>query len=158
MVAMHRVRLAAIALALTAGSPAAGQEFMTASVAQKFVAGKLFSYTCFDGTEGSGRIFADGSATGTIKPMGRGEERHMRLPAGTLFVQDERVCASLRGLPFQPCFNLVKTSNTGFRGSIAGLSFMYCEFERGGQTQLVRRRAPQLQLRGSLAGTVPAVP
>jgi hypothetical protein len=26
-----------------------------------FVVGKLFSYTCFDGTAGLGRIFADGS-------------------------------------------------------------------------------------------------
>jgi hypothetical protein len=152
---MVRARVIAIALAVSAASPALAQEIMNASVAQKFVAGKLFSYVCFDGTEGSGKIFADGSAVGTIKPMGRGEERYMRLPAGTLFIQEERVCASLRGLPFQPCFNLVKTSETGFRGSIAGMSFMYCEFERGGSTQLVRRRAPQLQLRGSLANAVP---
>jgi hypothetical protein len=152
---MYRARVVAFALAVCVGSPAVSQEIMTASVAQKFVAGKQFSYVCFDGTEGTGKIFGDGSAVGTIRPMGRGEERYMRLPAGTLFVQQERVCASLRGLPFQPCFNLVKTSDSGFRGSISGMSFMYCEFERGTSTQLVRRRAPQLQLRGSLANAVP---
>lgn len=152
---MYRAHVVALAVTVCAASPAVSQEIMTASAAENFVAGKLFSYVCFDGTEGSGKIFRDGSATGTIKPMGSGSERHMRLPPGTLYVRDERVCASLRGLPFQPCFNLVKTSETGFRGSIAGMSFMYCEFERGGSTQLVRRRAPQLQLRGSLANAVP---
>ena len=36
--------------------------------------GKLFSYTCFDGTVGMGRIFADGSVVGTIRLGGRGEK------------------------------------------------------------------------------------
>lgn len=153
---MHCARLVAFALVFAAGSSASGQELMNASTATKFVAGKQFSYVCFDGTEGSGKIFADGSAIGTIKPMGRGETRYMRLPAGTLFVQEERVCANLRGLPFQPCFNLAKTSETSFRGSVSGMSFMYCEFERGSLTQVAaRRRAPQLQLRGSLANAIP---
>jgi hypothetical protein len=137
-------------LFLASALPAPAQEYMTAATAEKFVAGKLFSYACFDGTEGSGRIFADGSASGTIRPMGRGDMRNITLPPGTLYVRGERVCASLRGLPFDPCFNLVKTSDTGFRGSIAGLSFMYCEFERG-QTQIARRRAPLLGIRGTFA-------
>jgi hypothetical protein len=155
---MHRAHLVALALVLFVATPAAGQEILTADAAQKFVAGKQFSYSCFDGTEGSGKIFSDGSAIGTIRPMGRGDARHMRLPAGTLFVREERVCASLRGLPFEPCFNLVRTSESGFRGSISGMSFMYCEFERGAPTQLARRRAPQMELRGVLAGAGPGVP
>jgi hypothetical protein len=141
-----------LTLALSAVQPAAAQEILTADAAQKFVAGKLFSYSCFDGTEGSGKIFSDGSAIGTIRPMGQGEARQMRLPAGTLFVREERVCATLRGLPFEPCFNLTRTSETSFRGSVSGLGFMYCEFERGGQTQLARRRVPRMELRGALAG------
>ncbi|MEX0590330.1 MAG: hypothetical protein WD207_04520 [Xanthobacteraceae bacterium] len=155
---MHRARLVALTFALSAISPAAAQEILTAEVAQKFVAGKLFSYSCFDGTEGSGKIFSDGSAIGTIRPMGRGDTRQMRLPAGTLFVREDRVCASLRGLPLEPCFNLTRISETSFRGSVSGLSFMYCEFERGGQTQLARRRAPRMELRGVLAGAGPGVP
>lgn len=145
-----------LALALTA-SPAAAQEVMNASTAQKFVAGKHFSYSCFDGTEGSGRIFGDGSASGTIRPGGSGNLRYMRLPAGTLYVDGERICANLRGLPFQPCFNLTKTSDTSFRGAISGIGFMYCEFERGEKTQVARRRGPSegLALRGSLTGSVP---
>jgi hypothetical protein len=145
-----------VALALAA-TPAAAQEIMNASTAQKFVAGKHFSYSCFDGTEGSGRIFSDGSASGTIRPGGSGPIRHMRLPAGTLYVESERICASLKGLPFQPCFTLTKTSETGFRGAISGMGFMYCEFDRGEKTQIARRRGPaeSLALRGSLAGAVP---
>lgn len=155
---MYRARSVVFALALAAASPAAGQEIMNASTAQKFVAGKLFSYSCFDGTEGSGRIFSDGSAIGTINSSGRGQERNMRLPAGTLYVHEERICASLRGLPFQPCFQLTRTGESSFRGAISGMGFMYCEFERGATIQVARRRAPRLELRGSLGDAMPAIP
>jgi hypothetical protein len=156
---MSRKYLAALTLGLMTVAPAAGQEVMNASSAQSFVAGKQFSYTCFDGTEGSGKVFADGSAFGTIRAMGRGDMRHMQLPAGTLFVKNDRICASIRGLPFEPCFHLTKTSETSFRGSVSGLSFMYCEFERGTLTQLAaRKRAPRMELRGILAGAAPDVP
>jgi len=153
---MSRKRSLVLALVLTA-SPAAAQEVMNASTAQKFVAGKHFSYSCFDGTEGSGRIFSDGSASGTIRPGGQGNIRYMRLPAGTLYVEGERICANLKGLPFQPCFNLTKTSETSFRGAVSGIGFMSCEFERGEKTQIARRRTPSdsLVLRGSLAGATP---
>lgn len=155
---MHSARSLVVALVL-AGSPAVAEEAMTASTAQKFVAGKHFSYICFDGTAGSGRVFSDGSARGTIRPGGEGETRHMRLPSGTLYVSGDRICANLRGLPFQPCFNLTKLSDTAFRGSVSGLGFMYCEFDRGGETQIARRRAPSgFELRGSLTGALPAVP
>ena len=81
----------------------------------------------------------------------------MRLPSGTLYVHGERICANLKGLPFQPCFNLTKTSDTSFVGAISGIGFMYCEFERGEKTQIARRRGPSegLALRGSLTGAVP---
>jgi hypothetical protein len=61
--------------------------------------------------------------------------RYAQLPANTLQVRGESVCASLRGLPLQPCFNLERTSDTTFRGSISGLGFASCEFTRhGGRT------------------------
>ena len=149
------VRALALALAVSA-SPAAAQEIMNAAAAQNFVAGKNFSYSCFDGTEGSGRIFSDGSASGTIRPGGHGRVRHMRLPAGTLYVHGERICASLRGLPFQPCFQLTKLSETSFRGAISGIGFMYCEFERGDGTRIARRQpSARIGLRGTLAGAIP---
>jgi hypothetical protein len=49
-------------------------------------------------------------------------------------MRGESVCATLRGMLFQPCFNLERTSDNTFRGSISGLSFAYCEFTRHGRT------------------------
>jgi hypothetical protein len=113
---------------------------MTAEQAKEFVAGGLFSYRCFDGTHGAGRIFTDGSATGSIRVMGRGQTRYMQLPPNTLYLAGSQVCARLKGLPFEPCFNLVKTGTDSFRGSISRMSFMYCDFNRGSVLQLARRR------------------
>jgi len=47
-----------------------------------------------------------------------------------LQVKPEAVCASVRGMPFQPCFNVNKTDHASFRGSVAGLGFAYCDFNR----------------------------
>jgi hypothetical protein len=103
---------------------------MTAQEARRFVIGKLFSYNCFEGTTGAGRIFADGSVVGSIRIRGEGPVRYVALPAGTVQVRGESVCASMRGLPFDPCFNLAKTGNQSFRGSIWGFGFAYCDFTR----------------------------
>jgi hypothetical protein len=109
--------------------PAAAEE-LKPEEARHFVAGKLFSYTCFEGTTGIGRIFADGSVLGTIRIGGTGPLRYVSLPPGTVRVTPEAVCASVRGMLFEPCFNLEKTSAVSFRGSISGLSFAYCDFTR----------------------------
>ena len=67
--------------------------------ARRFIAGKLFAFNCFEGTRGAGRIYADGSVSGSIQFGGSGPVRNVRLPAS-------------------------------FRGSISGLGFAYCEFNR----------------------------
>ena len=54
------------------------------------------------------------------------------MPAGTLRITGERYCAQVRGMPYQPCFNVERTSSVSFRGSISGLSFAYCDFHRRG--------------------------
>ena len=90
----------------------------------------MFSYNCFDGTRGAGRIHADGSIVGTIQVRGDGPVRNAWLPAGTIRVKEERVCASVRGMPIEPCFNLERTDNNTFRGSVSGLGFAYCDFSR----------------------------
>jgi hypothetical protein len=113
---------------LTAG-PAMAAE-MSAQEARHFVIGKMFSYTCFEGTRGQGRVHADGSVAGSIQIRGQGPLRYALLPPGTLRVKGEAVCASLRGLPIEPCFNLERIDNNSFRGSISGLGFAYCEFTR----------------------------
>ena len=103
---------------------------MTASEARRFVIGRTFTYTCFEGTRGQGRVYADGSVVGSIQVRGSGRVHFAALPAGTLRVRGGSVCASLRGLPIHPCFNLERVSNRSFRGSISGLGFAYCNFTR----------------------------
>jgi hypothetical protein len=98
--------------------------------AKRFVAGKLFAYTCFEGTKGLGRILADGSVHGTIQVRGSGPVRLMSLPAGTVRVQPDSICASVRGMPFTPCFAVNQLDSRSFRGSISGLGFAYCDFVR----------------------------
>lgn len=128
-----------LATFLLAASAAQAQT-MTAEQAREFVSGGLFSYRCFDGTYGAGRIFTDGSAGGSIRVTGRGQTRYIQLPSNTLYVAGTQVCARLKGLPFEPCFNLSKTGPNSFRGAISHMGFMYCDFNRGSAMQLARRR------------------
>ncbi len=79
------VRFAVVVVGLLSAVPAAADE-LRADAARHFIAGKQFSYTCFEGTNGAGRIHADGSVVGYIRITGQGEPRFVALPAGTLRV------------------------------------------------------------------------
>ncbi|MBV9563873.1 MAG: hypothetical protein JOY90_26030 [Bradyrhizobium sp.] len=114
---------------------------MTAEEARRFVAGKVFTFTCFDGTKGAGRILEDMGAAGAVQFSGSGPIRHVRLPGNTLQIRGQSVCASLRGLPFDPCFNLDKTDDKSFRGSVSGMGFAYCDFHNQGGAQMLMARA-----------------
>jgi hypothetical protein len=105
-------------------------ESLTPDAARRFVTGKLFAFDCFDGSRGAGSIYGDGSVIGTIQFRGAGPARTVSLPAGTLRVRGEAVCASLQGMPFEPCFHIEKTDDRSFRGSLSGLGFAYCDFTR----------------------------
>ncbi len=130
--------LCACALAVTS----ALAEDLTPEKARAFIAGKLFAYNCFDGTSGMGRISADGSVIGTIRPPGSRQLRFANLPPGTITVTPTSVCAHLAGLPINPCFRVQKIDFHSFRGSISGLSFAYCDFhQRNPRSALTRRRA-----------------
>jgi hypothetical protein len=129
--------------AVTAGAmivPALGG-MMNADEARRFVSGKVFAFTCFDGTRGAGRILDDMGAAGSIQFSGSGPIRHLRLPGNTLQVRGQSVCASLKGLPFEPCFNLDKRDESTFRGSVSGMGFAYCEFHHQGAAQMLMARA-----------------
>jgi len=140
-------RLALVGAAILVWAIPAQAEELRATEARQFIAGKHFSYSCFDGTNGNGRIYADGSVAGYIQPGGSGPRRYVVLPTGTLRTSGDRYCASLRGLPFEPCFNLDRTSQISFRGSIAGLGFAYCNFTRRGSRGDLQA-VPAYRLRG----------
>ncbi|MGH6780049.1 MAG: hypothetical protein ACRECL_18900 [Bradyrhizobium sp.] len=124
--------------AITAGAviTPAMAGMMTADEARRFVAGKMFTFTCFDGTRGAGRILNNMGAAGAVQFSGSGPFHHIRLPGHTLLIRGQSVCASIRGLPFEPCFNLEKTSARSFRGSVSGMSFAYCDFYHPGSVRM----------------------
>src|SRR6516164_741513 len=124
------LRVAVTLCACVLGIASAGAEELSPEAARAFVVGKLFSYTCFDGTAGVGRVFPDGSVVGTIRPGGQGPLRFAALPAGTIRVTNTSMCAHLNGLLIEPCFRVQKIDYKSFRGSIAGLSFAYCDFSQ----------------------------
>ena len=135
------LRSAVVMAVLAAGAGTAGAEQLNVEAARQFVLGKLFSFNCFDGTHGAGRIYGDGSAAGSVQFGGSGPVRYMVLPPGTVRAKGETVCASLSGVPFQPCFDLDRTDPQSFRGSISGLRFAYCDFTRRNNRPLARTSA-----------------
>src|SRR4051812_41385970 len=136
---LARFVLGAIAAGVVIAPAIAGM--MDADEARKFVAGMVFAFTCSDGTRGAGRILDDMGASGAVQFSGSGPVRHMRLPGNTLQVRGQSVCASIRGLPFEPCFNLDKQDERNFRGSVSGMGFAYCDFRRQGAAQMLLARA-----------------
>ena len=122
-------RLAIVVAALVSAVPVSAQT-MNADAARRFVVGKLFAFNCFDGSRGVGRIYGDGSVIGTMQYRGSGPTRSVWMPAGTLKVKGESVCAALKGMPFEPCFTLTRTSEHSFRGAVSGFGFAYCDFTR----------------------------
>jgi hypothetical protein len=147
---LSRLVLGALVAGAVAGPSLA--ESLNPEQARQFIAGKIFAFTCVDGTRGAGRIHHDGSVAGSVQFAGSGPVRHARLPVNTIRVGSSQVCAQLKGIPFTPCFNIDKTSDGSFRGSVQGMSsFAWCEFRKHGNSLLVARaeRGPtSLRARG----------
>ncbi len=114
---------------------------MTADEARRFVAGKVFAFTCFDGTRGAGRVLDDMGAAGAVQFSGAGPVRQIHLPGNTLQIRGQAVCASIKGIPFEPCFDLDKKDERSFRGSVSGMGFAYCDFHHQGAAQMLMARA-----------------
>ena len=136
---LSRLVLGAVAAGAVIAPALAGQ--MNADEARRFVAGKVFVFTCFDGTRGAGRVLDDMGAAGAVQFSGTGPIRHLRLPGNTLQVRGQAVCASIKGIPFEPCFNLDKKDEVSFRGSVSGMGFAYCDFRHQGAAQMLMARA-----------------
>lgn len=118
--------LAAVGFALLASQPA-GAEPLNAEQARTFVVGRVFSFNCFEGSTGAGRVYPDGSVAGTISLRER-PTRFVRLPANTLRVRGANVCGFVKGMTFEPCFELERTGPGSFRGTLAGVQAMWCDF------------------------------
>src|SRR5260370_34986524 len=114
------VRVAIVLAGVLAAVPAfAGQ--MNADEARRFVIGKLFSFNCFEGTSGAGRVHPDGSVSGIVRFGGASGARYVTLPPGTLRVRGEAVCGLVGGVgtwfvPYPP-------DTPGFRRPISVLGF-----------------------------------
>lgn len=146
-----------VACACALGVTSAWAEDLSPEQARAFIAGKLFSYNCFDGTSGVGRIFGDGSIIGTIQLPGTNLVRFATLPPGTIKVTATSVCAHLPGLPIEPCFRVQKIDYRSFRGSISGLGFAYCDFyQRNPRAALSKRPAPAAASQTAAATVRPA--
>ena len=124
-------RYTIVAVPLLVASPTLAEN-LYAEAARRFVTGNFFAFNCFDGSRGAGRIYGDGSVIGSIQLQGSGPILSVWLPAGTLTVKGEAVCASIKGTPIEPCFDLNRTGDQNFRGSVSGLSAAYCDFTRRG--------------------------
>jgi hypothetical protein len=124
------LRSAVVLAALLAGAGSVAGEQLNVEAARQFVLGKVFAFNCFEGTRGAGRIYSDGSVAGTAQFRGNGPVRYVVLPPNTVRQQGQAVCASVAGVPFQPCFNVDRTDPQSFRGSVSGLGFAYCDFTR----------------------------
>ena len=136
---LARLVLGAVTAVATIVPAVAGM--MNADEARRFVSGKVFAFTCFDGTRGAGRILDDLGAAGSIQFSGSGPIRHVRLPGNTLQIRGQAVCASIKGLPFEPCFNIDKRDDRSFRGSVTGMGFAYCDFRHQGASQMLMARS-----------------
>ncbi len=148
-----RTGLATVVAVLACATPAAA-ETLKADDARHFIAGKQFTYQCFEGTNGRGRINADGSVAGYISIRGTQAPRFVILPAGTLRVKGDQYCASVRGVPFEPCFNVSRTSSVSFRGAVSGFGFAYCDFSRRSARADMR---PPLRVRSSTSSASASV-
>ncbi len=121
MIARHAVAV----VTLLAFSPALAEN-LDAEAARRFIVGKLFAFTCADGSRGTARVYDDGSVIGTIQFLGSEQPRPVWLPSETLKLTGETVCGSLNRTEL--CFVLSKTSDQSFRASVTGLDFAYCDF------------------------------
>ncbi len=118
-------RQAVVVVALLAFSPALAEN-LDAEAARQFIVGKLFAFTCADGSRGAARVYDDGSVIGNVQFHGSERPQSVWLPAETLKLTGERVCASLNRTEL--CLALSKTSDQSFRASVTGLDFAYCDF------------------------------
>src|SRR5260370_666862 len=114
------VRLAIVLAGVLVAMPAfAGP--MNADEARRFVIGKLFSFNCFEGTSGAGRVHPDGSVSGIVRFGGASGARYVTLPPGTLRVRGQTICGLMGGVG--TCFDLYRPHTPSLPGATSRLGF-----------------------------------
>jgi hypothetical protein len=73
-------RQAVTIVSLLAFSPALAEN-LDAEAARQFIVGKLFAFTCADGSRGAARVYDDGSVIGTVQFHGSEQPRPIWLPS-----------------------------------------------------------------------------
>jgi hypothetical protein len=150
---MTRIVRALFAVAgFLAAVPAVAGE-MRAEEARRFVVDSLFSFSCFEGTSGEGRVRADGSVGGVVRLGGSRLAHYVTFPPGTLRVRGETVCALINGMPFEMCFELDRTDPNSFRGSLAGMNFASCQFTKRASRAEITRTSLPLSIQSTIAAS-----
>ena len=127
---------------------------MGADEARRFVVGNLFSFTCFEGTSGEGRIYADGSVGGVFRLGGRGPTQYATLPPGTLRVRGDAICALVSGMSYEACFDLDRTGAKSFRGSLPAIGrFAACQFTKQPSRAEVSRTSLPVSIQPTVAAS-----
>ena len=113
------MRVAIVVASLLATAPAMAQS-MSAEAAQRFVAGKLFAFSCIDGSRGLAQVHNDGSVMGTIQVSGSGPVKSVGLPPGTFKVKGDAICAKLKGLSLSRASISARPASKAFGGRSRG--------------------------------------
>ena len=139
------------ATGLWAATPALAGN-MGADEARRFVVGNLFSFTCFEGTSGEGRIYADGSVGGVFRLGGSGPAQYATLPPGTLRVRGDAICALISGMSYEACFDLDRIGAKSFRGSLPAVGkFAACQFSKRPSRAAVSRTSLPVSIQPTIA-------
>ena len=127
--------------AVTAGAviaPELAGQMMNADEARRFVAGKVFAFTCFDGTPRRRRV---------LRMAARRARYNFPAPVRCATcasrqyaqVRGQSVCA---GIAFRSSRASTSTSKTSATSAIGlGMGFAYCDFRRQGAAQMLLARA-----------------
>jgi hypothetical protein len=122
------VRLALLGVCAAAATSAFAQELGPRDP-WAFMLGKLFTLTCSDGTVGEGRLLADGSVVGKIRPHGQGEMRAGTLPPGTVRASNTGLCAYFQGLPFPALPDVRRIDRRRFHASMSIMGLSSCDVD-----------------------------
>ncbi len=112
------------------GVVSASAEELAPEQARAFVAGKLFAYTCFDGTARDGPYLPGWFRGRDHSTAGQQGSALCGVAAGHHQGDPNLDVRTSKGLPIEPCFRVQKLDVRSFRGSLSGLGFAYRDFHQ----------------------------